>query len=189
MDCRGVSRRLSSFIDDALSPAIKQAMSDHLASCPKCNQKLEDIRTIVGVANNLPTLKASEGFEQRVAQAALAGAGSVLSVGSFKYKLFMAGAAFAVTTTAIFFAFGPTTISEVQTMTEIHGQASPEIYTVNDFYENPGLKVDKFPVPEEALRRDFAGVDTQMLTDSISRIDEFVTPELEKVIENVNVRY
>src|SRR5688572_6920502 len=46
--------RLSDYIDDELSPADRARVDEHLAGCAGCRAVLEDLRTVIGVANRLP---------------------------------------------------------------------------------------------------------------------------------------
>lgn len=46
--------RLSEYIDDELSAPDRARVDEHLAACAECRTVLDDLRTVVGVANRLP---------------------------------------------------------------------------------------------------------------------------------------
>lgn len=58
MKCSKVRKKLSAYIDDALSPAEKNIIAKHLRSCPKCRKTLSDtemtISTIKGLEEIIP---------------------------------------------------------------------------------------------------------------------------------------
>lgn len=189
MNCRGVSRRLSAFIDDDLSPGIKQAVDEHLACCAKCKRRMGELEAIVKAARELPSLEISQGFSERVIHLVHSKKEPNFIFGAIRYRFVFAGASFVATALVVFFLIGPKT-NFIGSASYASKQARSAYNSVTpDFYTNPGLKVDSFPVPESAMKRDLSGLDSLMLADSSSRIDEFVLPEIQKAKENVNVKF
>ncbi len=189
MNCRGVSRRLSAFIDDDLSPGIKQAVDEHLACCAKCKRRMTELETIVRAAHELPSLNISQGFSERVVQAVHSRKESSFVLGAIRFRFVFAGASFVATALVVFFLIGPKSgLNDSSSFAS--KQARPSLNaTAPDFYTNPGMKVDSFPVPESAMKRDLSGLDSLMMADTSSRIDEFILPEVQKAKENVNVKF
>lgn len=46
MNCEELQREISSYVDDALTPAARASCNAHLTRCPACRQRLIDTRTI-----------------------------------------------------------------------------------------------------------------------------------------------
>jgi hypothetical protein len=108
---------------------------------------------------------------------------------SLRYRLTLAGVAFTGAAAIIFFLVGPPSLSVQRTMTTSVEKSPVMTPMAPDFYSNPEVKVKSFPVPEGTGIRDFSGNDSVLSTDSTSRIDEFVLPEVQKVREKVNVKF
>ncbi len=113
MNCRGVSHRLSAYIDNDLSPGIKQGVEDHLQYCISCKRKLSEFRAIVIAAQQLKPMAVSRGFENRVLQAIHNRQETREVLSNFRYRLTLAGVAFMVTSAAIFFVVGPPSTSSL----------------------------------------------------------------------------
>ncbi len=195
MNCRGVSRRLSTYIDNDLSPGIRQSVEEHLQSCRSCKQKLAELRAIVIAAHNMPPLKVSGGFKKRVLATVHEGGKLQWKLGTVRLRLALAGAGFVTAAVLVFFLAGPpfssVTISgsgeKNQITTDSQGQANAP--AIPDFTEDPRIKIESFPVPEEAANIDLTHDDSLLFADSTSRIDEFILPVVEKSRENVNVKF
>jgi len=55
-----------SYLEGEFPPSEVREFEDHLGSCPKCRQILEDRRSFLEAANTLPTLEVPEDFADRV---------------------------------------------------------------------------------------------------------------------------
>ncbi len=191
MNCRGVSRRLSAFIDDVLSPGIKESLEDHLKGCLKCQRKLAEIKAIIEAAHNLPSLKVSEEFTERVlAVASKQNNPEVVSLN--RYRVSFAGLAFVATAVAVFFIMGPIgqersdTRSQNTVTAQFESAGQPEL---TDYSEDPSVIVYSVPVPEEVRIRDMMFDDSLQLADSSLKLDQFILPEVEQARENVNIKF
>ena len=195
MNCRGASRRLSAYIDNDLSPGIRQSVDEHLQSCRSCKQKLAELRAIVIAAHNMPSLKISGGFKERVLAVVHEGRELPWRSGTVRLRLAMAGAGFVTAAALVFFLAGPPFLSVTtsgsgeknQITTDSQGQADAP--AALDFTNDPRVKIKSFPVPEGAASKDLTHDDSLLLADSASRFDEFILPEVEKSRENVNVKF
>ena len=183
MNCRGVSRRLSAYIDGLLTPAIRQSVEEHLKGCLLCRRKLAEIEVIVRVTNELPPLNVSDGFTDRVIAATKTVSSKKEVFGKVSYRFGIASVAFMAAAAAIFFVFGPSTEldnaaltdTEVKSALELPGE--PETL---DFTEDPSVIVWSVPVSEDILARDRMLDDSLLLADTSSKIDQFVLPEVDK---------
>jgi anti-sigma factor ChrR (cupin superfamily) len=54
-DCQKIAALLDDFVDGALNTADRQAVDEHVASCPDCRSELEAIQAVVHAARDLPT--------------------------------------------------------------------------------------------------------------------------------------
>ncbi len=195
MNCRGVSRRLSAYIDNDLSPGIRQSADEHLQSCRSCKQKLAELKAIVMAAHTMPSLKVSGGFKERVLAVVHDGGKSSLRLRAVPLRLALAGAGFVTVAALVFFLAGPPSSSVgisgpgggIQTTTDSQGQANGS--EAINFTDDPRIKIKSFPVPEGAASMDVTHDDSLLFADSTSRIDEFILPEIEKSRENVNVKF
>ncbi len=195
MNCRGASRRLSAYIDNDLSPGIRQSVEEHLQSCRSCRRKLAELKAIVMAARNMPPLKVSGGFKERVLAAVHEGQKSSLRSGAVRLRLALAGAAFVTAAALVFFLAGPQSSSvitsgsgeKIQITTD--SQEQTDAPAALDFTDDPRIKIKSFPVPEGAANADLTHDDSLLVADSASRIDEFILPVIEKSRENVNVKF
>jgi anti-sigma factor RsiW len=148
MNCRGAFRRLSAYIDNALSPGIRRAVDEHLKGCPSCRKKLAEFQAISNTAGDLPPLEVSEGFADRVLIAVKKQQKTREVVGSNRYKLAFASAAFTVAAIAVFFVFGtgPNDLTVAQS-SEILQEAlgTPDPPEMNEYSEMKKLKVWNVP--------------------------------------------
>ena len=193
MNCRGVSRRLSAYIDNELSPGIVQSVEEHLQSCAVCKRKLNEFRAISEAARLLPSLGVSEGFKERVLESAKARREGSVAFYGFRMRAALAGLAFVGAATAVFFISGPRQLStpsaNLGTGPENVNSGSIDIDSGTlDFTADPKIKIQSFPVPEGAKALDRLQ-DSLLLADSASKIDEFVLPVVEKTKENVNIKF
>lgn len=195
MNCRGASRRLSAYIDGDLSPGIRQSVDEHLQSCRSCKLKLAELTAIVKAAQNMPSLKVSLGFKERVLAAIHDGGKSSLRLRAVPLRLALAGAGFVTVAVLVFFLAGPPSSSVettgpdggIQTATDSQGQTNGS--EAIDFTDDPRIKIESFPIPEGAASIDLMRDDSLLLADSASRIDEFIFPVIEKSREKLNVKF
>lgn len=193
MNCRGVSRRLSVYIDDELSPGIKESVRDHLSSCPACNKKLSDLKAISGAARSLPPLHMPKGFKERVLESARVEKNKGIIVSGFRMKAVLSGFAFAAAAAAVFLLAGPKNPSVTSgpmapDFTAETGNPANEPSKSLDFTEDPTIKIESFPIPEDARAIDFAINDSSILSDSM-KIDDYILPVIEKTKEKVTVKF
>ncbi len=194
MNCRGVSRRLSAYIDDELSYGIKESVRDHLSSCPACNRKLSDLKAISGAARSLPSLSMPKGFKERVLESARVEKNKAIFVSGFRMKAVLSGFAFAAAAAAVFLLAGPkaptvTLDPTAPDFTAETGNSAGEPSKSLDFTEDPTIKIESFPIPENARIIDFAGSDSFMLADSVLKVKDYILPVIEKTKENVNIKF
>lgn len=195
MNCRGVSRRLSAYIDKDLSPGIRQSVEEHLQTCRSCKQKLAELKAIVVAAHSMPPMKVSGGFKERVLAAVHDGSRSSLGLKAIRLRLALAGTGFVTAAALVFFLAGPPSSSvvtsgtgaKIQVTTDSQGQTDAP--AAHDFTDDPRIKIESFPVPEGAANIDLTLNDSLLLADSTSRFDEFILPVIEKSRENVNVKF
>jgi anti-sigma factor RsiW len=193
MNCRGVSRRLSTYIDGDLSPGIKQSVEEHLQSCRSCRRKLAELKAIVMAARSMPSLEVSSGFKERVLAAVHEGQESLLRLGPVRLRFALAGAAFVTAAALVFFVAGPQSSSVTAPGSgekiQADSQQPADAPAAVDFTDDPRIKIEAFPVPEGAANAALTHDDSLLLADSASRIDEFILPVIEKSRENVNVKF
>ncbi len=189
MNCRGVSRRLSAYIDNDLSPGIRDAVEEHLNSCILCKRRLTELETIVNAARNLVPLSVSEGFAQRVMTLVFAQHNSREAVVFLRNKIALASVGFMVAAAAIFLILGPS--SRKISSSTYSAQEGPSVGFpgIPDFYAHPETKLYSFPIPENAMTDQLSREDSSSTTDSTSRIDQFVFPDAQNVKQNVNMNY
>jgi len=194
MNCRGVSRRLSAYIDDELSPGIRESMAEHLGICASCARKHADLQAISEAARNLPPLEVSEGFKERVLASSRSGQEKIGIFYGFRSKAVLAGMAFVATAAAVFFVVGPQSSSIIPAIPGPEASAEAphsggEPSATLDFVDDPTVKIESFPVPEGARVGDLTKEDSLLLADSTSKTDEFILPVMEKTKENVNIKF
>jgi hypothetical protein len=193
MNCRGVSRRLSAYIDDDLSPGIKRSVDEHLRACRPCARRLAELEAIITSARNLPPLEVSVGLKERILSALNQRPKPVLGIRGIRLRFALAGTAFATAAVLVFVLAGPGPVSEAPdqdaTRTEADASEQREPDADLDFTDDPRIKIQAFPVPEGAEGLIPSEEDSLLLADSTSRIDEFVLPVIDKTKENVNVKF
>jgi anti-sigma factor RsiW len=67
MTCAGVRRRLSEWLDGELEPLAARSVSAHLAGCPACSRRAEELRAVSGLLAELPRVESREPVESQVA--------------------------------------------------------------------------------------------------------------------------
>ena len=70
MTCPEARELLSALLDDALSPAERQAIDAHLTTCAECARELTELRETVALLERLPPVHAPAGFVDRVVETA-----------------------------------------------------------------------------------------------------------------------
>lgn len=151
MNCRKVSRKLSSYIDDDFSPDEKIRFEEHLKICSACRRKASDLKLIIETAGQLERVKPGPYFVNRVLCAANQKYGPAEILTIWRYRLTLSGIAFVVAASLTFFIVGPpASIVSIQPASGVNSQAGafPGIDTLRD--------KNGFPVSEEALERDMA---------------------------------
>jgi len=66
MNTRHVSELYTDYLDGTLNGASRQAMTAHLAECPRCAAELQALRQVIGQVQALPTVPVPDGFTARV---------------------------------------------------------------------------------------------------------------------------
>ena len=185
MNCRGVSRRLSAYIDNNLSPGIREAVEEHLNTCIPCRRQLSEFDAIVTAARNLAPFEVSDGFTERVVDYVVSQRNAHATLLVLRNKLTLAGVGFMVAAAAIFFLMGPP--SNHMSRNSFTAQEGPaaSFPGVPDLYSHPETKVYSFPLPEDAQNSQLAGNDS-ITADSASHFDQFVMPDAQGVKQNVN---
>ncbi len=56
-DCSQVELELDAFYDGELSPAVRRLVEQHLAACPECQSRLEEIQNLVTCLSSLPQVQ------------------------------------------------------------------------------------------------------------------------------------
>lgn len=188
MNCRGASRRLSAYIDNDLSPGIKQAVDEHLQQCISCKRQLAEYESILMAAQNLPSLTTTDGFDERVIKAVNSKQETQEVLGAIRYRFTIAGAAFVVTSAAIFFLVGPPAVDVTTTYSGTEGMQIDQTQAEPDFWTHPETKVSSFPVPEGAVPRQT--LESNLIPiDSTVRIDEYVLPDYQRVKGTVDRKF
>jgi len=190
MNCRGAFRRLSAYIDNALSPGIRRALDEHLKGCPSCRKKLAEFKVISSAAGDLPPFEVPEGFADRVLIAVKKQQKTREVVGNIRYKLAFASAAFTVAAIAVFFVFGTgaNDISMARSSEFLQeALGTPDPPQMNEYSDLKKLKV--WIVPPEIRERDIVQDSLFMMADSSSIIDNFVLPGVNNSQEYVNIRF
>jgi hypothetical protein len=146
-------------------------------------------------ARNMPSLKVSAGFKERVLDTVSEGNISSLRLRGVPMRLALAGAGFVTAAALVFFLVGPpfssvkTSGSDEKHQITVESQDQTDAQPDLDFTDDPRIKIESFPVPEGAANIDLTHDDSLLLADSASRIDEFILPVIEKSRENVNVKF
>jgi anti-sigma factor RsiW len=66
MTCAEASQQLSAYLDGELSPAVRRALEEHVASCPSCSQLLASLRGASLALRSLPPIEVGTDFRRRV---------------------------------------------------------------------------------------------------------------------------
>ncbi len=66
MDCKSFADKHAEFIDDTLPGVVMDEMRAHVASCTACARGDADLRRALLLARNLPRVRVSAGFEDRL---------------------------------------------------------------------------------------------------------------------------
>jgi hypothetical protein len=188
MNCRGASRRLSAYIDDDLSPGIKLGVEEHLQHCVLCKRRLNEFQAIVSAAQQLTPLNVSHGFEVKVLEAIRTRQETREILSGLRYRLTLAGVAFMVTSSAIFFIVGPPSSNVVNSFAGRRDSSTIKSVQAFDFYAHPETKIKSFPIPEGADQSKFASDEHLTTLDSI-RHNEVIGPNLQRVNEKFNGKY
>jgi anti-sigma factor RsiW len=53
MSCREVVDLLTDYLEDALEPATRERVDEHLATCPECMAYVAQMRTTIGLLGRL----------------------------------------------------------------------------------------------------------------------------------------
>jgi anti-sigma factor RsiW len=188
MNCRGVSRRLSAFIDNNLSPGIRLAVEEHLQQCVYCKRQLADYESIVKAAQNLPQLTITDGFGERIIKAVNSRQETQEVLGAFRYRFTIAGVAFMVTSAAVFFLVGPPSTNIKSTYLSAEDSLMQQSPLAPDFWAHPETKVSSFPVPEGTIPQQVT--ENRILSDdSTIQIEEYVLPDYQRVKETVDRKF
>jgi anti-sigma factor RsiW len=150
MDCRKVSRKLSAYIEEDLSPRDRQAFEEHLRVCDWCRRLVVEVKTIMQAAGQLPVETPGPYFTNRLlcALEQKRSPGEILS--SWRYRLTLSGVAFAIAASVTLVIIGP----PASTIEKAPAGNLPSIQA-----GVPGDTADAkhgFPVSEEVLKRDMA---------------------------------
>ena len=53
LSCREIVELLTDYLEDALEPAMRERVEEHLATCPGCTTYLAQMRTTIGLLGRL----------------------------------------------------------------------------------------------------------------------------------------
>jgi hypothetical protein len=146
------------------------------------------------VAHELPSLKVSDGFADRVVAATKTVPVKKEVFGKISYRFGFASAAFMVAAAVVFFMLGPSTNINQTTLTDTEQEIKSALElpegpeTLEDIGENPRMVVWTVPVPEDILARDKMLDDSLLMADTSSKIDQFILPEVESGLK-VNKKF
>jgi anti-sigma factor RsiW len=68
MKCEDVSKELITYLDGRANSSERRKIEDHLASCPGCRSRAEEMRRVSMLLGELPAIEPSFGFDARVRQ-------------------------------------------------------------------------------------------------------------------------
>lgn len=68
MKCEDVSKDLIAYLDGRANASDRRKIEDHLASCPACRNRAEEMRRVSMLLGELPAIEPSFGFDARVRQ-------------------------------------------------------------------------------------------------------------------------
>ena len=66
MDCYSFDRIMSDYIDANLNVKLQQEANEHISACPKCKEKLTDMKSILSELSSLPCCKTRSDFESKL---------------------------------------------------------------------------------------------------------------------------
>ncbi|MCF7832007.1 MAG: hypothetical protein K9N05_00325 [Candidatus Marinimicrobia bacterium] len=66
MDCYSFDRIISDYIDANLNVKLRQEANEHIEACPRCREKLADLKSILSKLSSMPTCKTRSDFESRL---------------------------------------------------------------------------------------------------------------------------
>jgi len=66
MECKDITALLSGYIDETLTPRIKEQVDKHIAACPACAGELSELKAVVNRLHGLHRVKAPADFLQNV---------------------------------------------------------------------------------------------------------------------------
>ena len=69
MNCKGVVRELSDFLDGALAPDLLKELEQHIQKCKNCRLVVDTTRKTIEIYCNTEPLPLPEGVHQRLQQA------------------------------------------------------------------------------------------------------------------------
>jgi len=68
MKCEDVSKDLIAYLDGRASASDRRKIEGHLASCPACRSRAEEMRKVSMLLGEVPAIEPSFGFDARVRQ-------------------------------------------------------------------------------------------------------------------------
>jgi len=150
MDCRKVSRRLSAYIEEDLSPRERHTFEEHIGTCDNCRRLVSEVKSIIQAAGQLPPAKPGPYFINRLLCALnqKRSPGEILS--SWRYRLTLSGVAFAIAASVTLVVLGP----PASTIGTNPAGGRPTIQA--DVRTDSAGTNQGFPVSEEVLKRDMA---------------------------------
>lgn len=66
MDCYSFEKLISDYLDSNLNGKEKQAANEHIAECPQCRKKLQDMQNMLLALKSLPSRSVRPDFESRL---------------------------------------------------------------------------------------------------------------------------
>lgn len=66
MECNNIQEKISSYIDERLSPEEKMQVDEHLGECPECRRSFEELQKTVAVMRELDEVEPPPWLEQKV---------------------------------------------------------------------------------------------------------------------------
>jgi len=66
MDCYSFDRIISDYIDANLNVKLRQEANEHIGVCPRCREKLADLKSILNELGSLPCRKTRPDFESKL---------------------------------------------------------------------------------------------------------------------------
>lgn len=69
MNCKGVVRELSDFLDGELTPGLLKELEQHIQKCKNCRLVVDTTRKTIEIYCNTEPLPLPEGVHQRLQQA------------------------------------------------------------------------------------------------------------------------